>query len=447
MSNKQYLTVSALVKYIKFKLENDDHLKNVYLRGEISNLVKHSRGHLYFSVKDEESQVRAIMFAGAADKLPFVPKDGDKVLAFGSIDLYVPSGGFSINIKTLEPDGIGALYLAYEKLKNQLEEKGYFSEEHKKPIPKYPKAIGVVTSPTGAAIEDIKNTIERRYPLAKVYIYPSLVQGENAKDSIAQQIKKANKDNLVDVLIVGRGGGSIEDLWAFNEEAVIMAIYNSKIPIISAVGHETDFTISDFVSDLRAPTPTGAAELATPDVKVLYDLIKSYEVSIQKNTRNLVHSKQNTLVHLEQRLLNQKPTRRIKDIYARLEKGFYDLTRNYTLITEHKKAFLEREVKLLKRVDFKLLLKGKVEELEKVKKDLTSNYKVALSNKDQILQLLMTSLNQQNPLKLMTQGYTITTKDFKRLSSIDEVIVNDYITTTLKDGKVISLVTKKEEIK
>ena len=178
MSNQNYLTVSALVKYIKYKLESDENLINVYLRGEISNLVKHSRGHLYFSLKDEQSQIRAIMFASNADRLPFVPKDGDKVLVYGSIDLYVPSGSYSLKVSSMEPDGVGALYLAYEKLKEELSIKGYFSDEHKKPIPKYPRAIGVVTSPTGAAIKDIINTIERRYPLAKLYIYPSLVQGE-----------------------------------------------------------------------------------------------------------------------------------------------------------------------------------------------------------------------------------------------------------------------------
>ena len=264
---KQYLSVTALTKYIKYKLEGDTHLKQIYLKGEISNLTKHSRGHYYFSLKDENAQIKAIMFSSATKSLAFDPKDGDKVLAYGAISVYEPSGSYSIQIYQMEPDGIGALYLAYEKLKEELEEKGYFSQTRKKPIPKYPSAIGVITSPTGAAIRDIIHTIERRYPLTKLILYPALVQGDTAKESIRDQINKANQDSLVDVLIVGRGGGSIEDLWAFNERVVAEAIYASKIPIISAVGHETDFTISDFVSDLRAPTPTAAAELATPDRK------------------------------------------------------------------------------------------------------------------------------------------------------------------------------------
>lgn len=446
LNNNKYLTVSALVKYIKFKLESDEHLKNVFLRGEISNLVKHSRGHLYFSLKDENSQIRAIMFSSNADKLPFIPKDGDKVLATGYLDLYVPSGSYSINITSLEPDGIGALYLAYEKLKQDLELKGYFKVEHKKEIPKYPKAIGAVTSPTGAAIRDIINTIERRYPLAKLYLYPALVQGENAKYSITKQIEKANKDNLVDVLIVGRGGGSIEDLWAFNEEIVALAIYDSKIPIISAVGHETDFTISDFVSDLRAPTPTGAAELATPNIKTLLEIVNHYLNNLNRNIINILEVKKNSLLHLEERFMNQKPTKKIADINKRLEKNFYDLARNYKLILDYKKHLIDLNVSLLKRVDLNLILESKLKSLNSFKEDLTNSFSLLLKNKNQKLQLLMGSLNYQNPLKLMTQGYTVTTKDGKRISSTEEVNLKDTIKTTLKDGVLISEVKKKEEI-
>lgn len=446
MDNKKYLTVSALVKYIKFKLESDTHLKNVFLRGEISNLVKHSSGHLYFSIKDDESQIRAIMFASNANRLPFTPQNGDKILAVGYIDLYVPSGSYSINIKSLEPDGIGALYLAYEKLKESLELKGFFKEEHKKVIPKYPKNIGVITSPTGAAIRDVINTIERRYPLAKLYVYPALVQGENAKYSIVKQIEKANRDNLVDVLIVGRGGGSIEDLWAFNEEIVAQAIFNSKIPIISAVGHETDFTIADFVSDLRAPTPTGAAELATPNIKTLFEII-SYNVNnLNRNIKSFIENKQTAIVNLDQRLMNQKPTKKLEDIKDRLQKGFYDLYRNFKLTLEYKKYLIDSKVNLLKRFDLTNILKKKEEDLESIIKGLDNNFKHILNNKDQKLKLLISSLKHQNPLKLMTQGYTITTKDNKRLSSIKEINVKDNIETILKDGKVISEVIKKEEL-
>lgn len=445
MSEQRYLTVSALVRYIKNQLESDDHLKTIYLRGEISNFTRHSSGHLYFSLKDERSQIKAIMFANSADRLNFSPKKGDKVLVFGSINVYEPNGDFSILVKTMELDGIGELYLAYEKLKKDLEEKGYFKEEYKKAIPKYPNAIGVVTSPTGAAIEDIINTIGRRYPLAKLYVYPALVQGENAKYSIKQQIEKANKDKIVDVLIVGRGGGSIEDLWAFNELVVAEAIFNSEIPIISAVGHETDTTIADFVSDLRAPTPTGAAELATPNVNTLYEIVKNNERMLNRNIKNIIAAKEYLLVHLDQRLINQKPTNVMKEIEKRLDKNVYDLRRNFKLMIEHKKFLLESKINLLRRVDLNNLYETKLTNLNESKKDLTNNFNQVINNKQQQLNLVIGLLKYQNPLQLMSQGYTVTLKEGKRLSSVEEVNKDDNIETVVKDGKIISQVIKKEK--
>ncbi len=447
MSEKNYLTVTALTRYIKHQLESDTNLRTIFLRGEISNLVKHSRGHFYFSLKDENAQIRGIMFASNVSRLKFIPKDGDKVLVTGSISLYEPSGSYSLNVWQMEPDGIGALYLAYEKLKEEFSKKGYFNEEHKKPLPKYPKAIGVVTSPTGAAIQDIINTISRRYPLAKLILYPALVQGENAKYSISKQIKRANEEKEVDVLIVGRGGGSIEDLWAFNEEIVAMSIFNSNIPIISAVGHESDFTIADFVSDLRAPTPTGAAEMATPDINNLLAYVKQTDAQLNKNINDILINKQKSLVFLEQRLMNQNPSKKLKDTKEKYNKLVYDLNRNFKLNIDYKKYELNSKFNLLRRIDMMKLKEEKEKEVNDIYNKLNSSFKKIIDIKEQTLELKMSSLNHLNPLKLMMQGYTVTEIDGKRITSIDDIKEKDQIITTLKDGKLISEVVKKEERK
>ena len=262
--NNNYITVAALTRYIKYKIDNDANLNEVYIKGEISNFKHHSRGHFYFTIKDEESRINAIMFASSTKNINFEPIDGMKVLVKGRISVFEQTGNYQIYVTDMMEDGIGNLYALFEKLKKDLEKEGLFDKAHKKQIPKIPNRIGVVTAPTGAAIKDIISTINRRYPLCEVILFPSLVQGREAKDDIVRNIKIADTYNL-DTLIVGRGGGSLEDLWAFNEEVVARAIYECKTPVISAVGHEIDFTISDFVSDVRAATPTGAAELAVPD--------------------------------------------------------------------------------------------------------------------------------------------------------------------------------------
>lgn len=282
MAEVKYVTVGALTKYIKRKFEVDPHLRDLWIKGEISNFKYHSRGHMYFTLKDEQARIQAVMFAGYNQYLSFRPEDGMKVLVRGEISVYEPSGNYQIYVKEMQPEGIGNLYLAYEQLKKRLEAEGLFSAEHKKPIPAFPRYIGVVTSPTGAAIRDILTTIRRRYPIATVILFPTLVQGEEAAGSIVRSIEKANELGYIDVLIVGRGGGSIEELWAFNEEAVARAIFASKVPIISAVGHETDFTIADFVADLRAPTPTGAAELAVPHVTELMERISQRKLRLMR---------------------------------------------------------------------------------------------------------------------------------------------------------------------
>ncbi|WP_198508041.1 exodeoxyribonuclease VII large subunit, partial [Bacillus sp. FJAT-42315] len=273
MDVQRYLTVKALTKYIKRKFDADPHLTNVLVKGEISNFKMHSSGHMYFTLKDDQARMLAVMFSSANRSLKFKPENGMQVLIKGDITVYEAGGQYQMYVKAMQPDGIGDLYLAFEQLKKRLEKEGLFDADKKRPLPVYPKVIGIITSPTGAAVRDIITTIKRRYPVAQMLVYPALVQGENAAPSIVSAIEKANDDGRAEVLIVGRGGGSIEELWAFNEEQVALAISASQVPVISAVGHETDVTIADFVADMRAPTPTGAAELAVPHIEEVVEKV------------------------------------------------------------------------------------------------------------------------------------------------------------------------------
>ena len=276
-------TVSQINGYVKKILDHNIILNNVWVKGELSNFKRHYSGHLYITLKDEGGVLKAVMFRGAAATLAFEPADGMKVLARGRVSVYEAGGAYQLYIEEMIPDGVGELYIAYEQLKKQLADEGLFDERHKKPIPKFPKAVGVVTAPTGAAVRDIINVITRRYPMAEIILYPAKVQGTGAAESVVKAIEYFNATREVDTLIVGRGGGSIEDLWAFNEEITARAIYASEIPVISAVGHETDFTIADFVADLRAPTPSAAAEIAVPSTPELAARITADKSRIQQS--------------------------------------------------------------------------------------------------------------------------------------------------------------------
>src|SRR5574344_537999 len=289
MDNK-YLTVGAITKYLKFKFDTDEHLKHVFIKGEISNFKAHSTGHFYFSIKDETSKINAIMFNTNAKNITFKPMDGTKVLISGRISVYEATGNYQIYVDEMLEDGVGNLYIAFEKLKKELSKEGLFDLEHKRKIPKIPNKIGVVTAPTGAAVKDIISTIKRRYPICEILLFPSLVQGELAATDIVKKINLANNYDI-DVLIVGRGGGSIEDLWPFNEEIVARAIYNSRVPVISAVGHEIDYTIADFVADLRAPTPTGAAEMAVPNINDVNKYMKELEIRLNESINKSIKLK------------------------------------------------------------------------------------------------------------------------------------------------------------
>lgn len=278
------LSVSQVNMYIKALLDEIPQVKNVYICGEISNFKHYyNSGHMYFTLKDDKSQLKAVMFKSDNYRLKFTPENGMKVICFGQVGVYERDGVYQLYCRDMQPDGVGALTIAFEQLKVQLAEEGLFDEEHKKAIPQYPQKIGVATSKMGAAVEDIKNVISRRYPLCEIIIVPTMVQGESAAQDIADSIRFIDENLGVDTIIVGRGGGSLEDLWAFNTETVARAVYSCKTPIISAVGHETDFTICDFVSDMRAPTPSAAAELAVPDIKSLIFQLNNFSVSIEKS--------------------------------------------------------------------------------------------------------------------------------------------------------------------
>lgn len=416
----KYLTVTAITRYLKAKFDLDANLKTVFLKGEISNFKAHTSGHLYFSIKDENSKINAIMFSRNAGKLDFKPIDGTKVLVVGRISVYEPTGNYQIYIDQMIEDGVGNLYIAFEKLKKKLGEEGLFEKEHKKQIPKVPKTVGVITASTGAAIRDILTTIKRRFPICQIILFPTLVQGENAKNDIAKNIKRAEDYNL-DVLILGRGGGSIEDLWPFNEEIVARAIYNCKIPTISAVGHEVDFTISDFVSDLRAPTPTAAAEMAVPN---LIDLIKELE-QYKIRLKEAIYKKVN------------------------FQKLYLDTLKN-SFVIKSPMIMYENKKQTLDLINDKIneLMKNKIQNINTKLELLKNSYifkepKKLYKEEEVKLKNIINSLELLNPLKVLNRGYSITYSEGKTVKSIKDV--KEKIEIKVRDGQITAKVEKVED--
>lgn len=403
----QYLTVTALTKYIKRKLSGDPHLKTVWLRGEISNFKHHSRGHMYMSLKDEQARIQAVMFAGSNRSLKFTPENGMNVLVKGEINVYEPMGQYQLYIKEMQPDGIGALYFAFEQLKEKLEKEGLFAPERKKPLPTYPGHIGVITSPTGAAVRDILTTIERRYPIVPVSVLPVLVQGEQAAASVVKAIRYANDHLDCDVLIVGRGGGSIEDLWGFNEEIVARAISESDIPIISAVGHETDTTISDFAADMRAPTPTGAAELAVPSIEELREqvrnlnqrLVRTMNVQNSEAKRKLERLKKSYAFKYPEQLMRQKE----QDLDRVLER----LTRQIKHVHTNREEQWTNMVRRLRQQGPETKITEGAESLHKQTRQLQQRFESLLQRKKERFHTQIDKLTLVNPLDIMKRGYAI----------------------------------------
>lgn len=409
----KYITVSQLTRYIKYKIDNDSNLNEVFLKGEISNFKAHSRGHFYFTLKDEGSRINAIMFASSTKKLKFLPQDGMKVLVTGKISVFEANGGYQIYVNDMLEDGVGNLYIAYEQLKQKLEAEGLFNQAIKKSIPKIPTRIGVITAPTGAAIKDIISTIKRRWPLSEVYLFPALVQGEDAKEDIVRQLEKADNFGL-DTLIVGRGGGSIEDLWAFNEEIVARAIFNCKTPVISAVGHEIDFTIADFVADLRAPTPTGAAEMAVPQLADMQNYLNQINIRLINTIQNKMAINKNKLDNLTNRNIFKNPM----TIYQAKEMQFSNT---------------------LEKLKFGLinLTNVKEKELLKVKNSyiFTNPYQLLDKKSNKYLQIV-SKLETLSPLLTLKRGYTITKVNNKVISSCKKIKKDTKITIEFSDGNI-----------
>lgn len=354
------ITVSQLNFYIKSLFDSDVNLSYVFLSGEISNFTNHYRtGHLYMTLKDANASVKAVMFRSSASRLKFVPENGMKVIVKGRVSVFERDGQYQVYIDDMQPDGAGALTIAFEQLKAKLQKQGLFDLEAKKPIPKFPRKIGVVTSPTGAAIQDIRNIVFRRFPSAEIILYPVLVQGDGAAQQIADAIEYFNQKDLADVLIVGRGGGSIEDLWAFNEEIVAYAIYNSIIPVISAVGHETDFTISDFVADLRAPTPSAAAELAVPDKAELLNNLNFFIKHCNQAMVDILSGKRNELEYITSSVYLKNPLMLIRQKQMQFD-SVTSRIRNSALLTlaEEKTRFAKAASALDSLSPFKVLARG-----------------------------------------------------------------------------------------
>ena len=421
VNKDKYLTVGALTKYIKFKLDSDEHLKTVFLKGEISNFKMHSTGHLYFSIKDETSKINAIMFNRNAKNLNFIPTDGTKVLVIGRISVYEQTGNYQIYIEDMIEDGIGNLYIAFEALKEKLSKEGLFDEKHKKKIPKIPKKIGIITAPTGAAIKDILSTIKRRFPICETILFPSLVQGEFAAPDIVKNLKLANTYDL-DLIILGRGGGSIEDLWPFNEEIVAREIFASTIPIISAVGHEVDFTIADFVADLRAPTPTGAAEMAVPNMIDLINNLKQLTIRLNENI--------NKKINYQKLLLESYKTSFV--------------IKNPMIIYENKK----QKIDLLKENIIRILIKkldNNKNKLENMKKNYILNNPENLY-KNHIIKIntLIEKLELVNPLGILKRGYSLTSQEDKIIKSLKDINTEKDLKIKLHGGEII---TKIKQIK
>ena len=377
------LSVSQLNRYIKMNFDADENLANIFISGEISNFTNHYRtGHLYFTLKDDSAAVRAVMFNSSAKRLKFMPEDGMKVIARGRVSVYEASGQYQLYVDDMQPDGVGALNLAYEQLKEKLQKEGLFSEHHKKPLPPYPEKVGVITSPTGAAVRDIINVLGRRFPYAEIVFCPVLVQGEGAHLQLTDAVNLFNSERAADVIIIGRGGGSIEDLWEFNDEGLARAVYNSEIPVISAVGHETDFTICDFVADMRAPTPSAAAELAVPDANELQYALSALKNRMFLNVSSGIADRRSRLEYLTSKGALKSPDEMLSNRSQRLDTAFSKMLSSYeNRIGGKKVEFISAATALSKLDPMSVLMRGFAFVSDKNGKNVYSSQALAKGDK------------------------------------------------------------------
>lgn len=446
MKEQRYLTVGALTLYIKRKFDHDPHLQEIFVKGEISNFKRHSSGHMYFTLKDEKSRILAVMFSRSARSVKFEPENGMKVLISGEISVYEPSGQYQIYVKQMQPDGVGDLFLAFEQLKERLQKEGLFASERKRPIPKFPKTVGVITSPTGAAVRDIITTIKRRFPIANILIYPALVQGAQAAPSVAGAIKLANRQAEADVLIVGRGGGSIEELWAFNEEQVARAIVGSDIPVISAVGHETDFTIADFAADHRAPTPTGAAEMAVPHIDELAERILNRQSRLIRAMRERAVLQRERLGRLQKSYAFRYPQRLYEQKLEQADKMTEQLKKSAGRLAELKREERDRLLQRLLRNHPNDLYKEAKETHLRGSRALGRAMKEVLTKKQKEFSGMVSTLEALSPLKIMDRGYSLAySGEGELLKSVSQVERGDDVQVKLADGTFNCKVTGKEE--
>ncbi|KAF0495490.1 exodeoxyribonuclease VII large subunit [Pediococcus acidilactici] len=439
MTNDQYLTVSALTQYIKRKFDVDPYLHRVYVVGEISNFRLRVNGHQYFSIKDEQAKINVIMFKSAFAKVKFQPEEGMRVIVSGRISVYPGNGSYQLYVDSMQPDGVGALYQAYEQLKAKLDKEGLFKAP-KQAIPRFPKKIAVVTSRSGAVIRDIITTVKRRYPIVQLVLFPVAVQGNEAAPNIAAQIKFINTLPNFDTIILGRGGGSIEDLWPFNEEVVARAIFESRIPTISSVGHETDTTIADLVADVRAATPTAAAELATPVLTdVLTDLQKT-ELRVINAFKNILKIKQQQARQLENSYIFQEP-QRLYEGYVQNVDQLAERLRN-----AQKQYLADRSAELVK-LQHRLLVNNPQNQVDLatqkvgyLREQLLSVITRRFTQSQTQMQKLVAALDNLSPLRIMSRGYTYVTKNEQVVNSVEKLSVNDAIKLNFSDGSADAII-------